>query len=230
MIEMIESSSFFCITLTLLAFAFSSACQKKWKIALLNPILISALLVILVLKVLGVSNETYQAGCKLLSFLLTPATICLAISFYEQFRVMRDRMGAIFVGVLAGTLCTLGTIYILCRILSFDRVLTLSLLPKGITNAIGVALSGEIGGVAAITTAAIAVTGTFGNMAGAAICKLLRIKEPIAMGVAFGTGAHVIGTAKAAELSQLAGAVGSLALTVAGLTTVVILSFASQFI
>jgi len=93
-----------------------------------------------------------------------------------------------------------------------------------------VALSEEIGGIAAITTGAIAVTGTFGNIAGPGICRLLGIRHPIAMGVAFGTASHVIGTSKATELSRLAGAVGSLSLTIAGLFTVVLLSFLSQFI
>lgn len=230
MADFLFANRYFCVAITVIAYAIGSAVQRKWKLPILNPIVIAAGLIMALLTALDVPNEIYQEGCGILNYLLTPATICLAISFYEQFRALKDRMGAIFAGVLAGTVCTLGTIFILCRILGFDRVLTLSLLPKGITNAIGVALSEEIGGVAAITTAAIAVTGTFGNMAGASICRLFRIREPIAMGVAFGTGAHVIGTAKASELSALAGAVGSLALTVAGLTTVVILSFTAQFV
>lgn len=230
MIEMIESSSFFSITLTLLAFAFSSACQKKWKIALLNPILISALLVILVLKVLGVSNETYQAGCKLLSFLLTPATICLAISFYEQFQKLKGHLFAIVAGVLAGTLCSFCSIYLLCRYFGLNQAMTLALLPKSVTNAIGVALSEEIGGIPAVTTAAIVITGILGNVAGPALCKLFRLKSELARGVALGTSAHVIGTARASEMSRLTGAVSSLSLTIAGIFTTVLLSFASQFI
>ena len=219
MTELLFSNQYFCVALTVVVFSFSNALQQKYKYAILNPIVISAGIIIAILTALDVPNATYQAGCTLLNYLLTPATICLAISFYEQFQAMRKHMLALTLGAIAGTVCCLGTIYILCRFFGFDRVLTLSLLPKGITNAIGVALSTEIGGIAAITTAGIAVTGTFGNIAGPALCRLFKIENPIAMGVAFGTASHVIGTAKAGEIHSLAGAVGSFSLTTAGLLT-----------
>ena len=230
MADFLFSNNYFCVTLTVVAYAIGSVIQKKWQLAIFNPIIIGAALVMVVLNLLKVPNSVYQAGCSVLNYLLTPATICLAIAFYEQFRAMRRHMSAIILGVALGTVCCLGTVWLLCTLWDFDRVLTLSLLPKSITNAIGVALSEEIGGIAAITTGAIAVTGTFGNIAGPGICRLLGIRHPIAMGVAFGTASHVIGTSKATELSRLAGAVGSLSLTVAGLFTVVLLSFLSQFI
>ena len=230
MTEFLNSSTYFCVLLTLAAFAVGSFCQKKWRLAIFNPILIAAVLVMAVLLLLDIPNETYQAGCQILTYLLTPATICLAISFYEQFREMRRHLMAIFLGVVLGSLCCLGSIYIAGKLFGFDRVLILSLLPKSITNAIGVALSTEIGGIAAITTAGIAVTGTFGNIAGAALCRLFKIRHPIAMGVAFGTASHVIGTARAGEIHELAGAVGSFSLTTAGLLTALSLSFVSQFI
>jgi len=230
MTDLLFSNQYFCVALTVVVFSFANGLQQKFKYAILNPIVISAGIIILILTVLDVPNTTYQAGCQMLNYLLTPATICLAIAFYEQFRAMRRHMSAIILGVVLGTVCCLGMVWLLCTFWDFDRVLTLSLLPKSITNAIGVALSEEIGGIAAITTGAIAVTGTFGNIAGPGICRLLGIRHPIAMGVAFGTASHVIGTSKATELSRLAGAVGSLSLTIAGLFTVVLLSFLSQFI
>ncbi len=228
--EFLNSSTYFCVTLTLVAFAFGAACQKKFKLAILNPILIGAAIVMVALHLLNISNETYQSACKVLSYLLTPATICLAISFYEQFQRLKKHLIAICAGVLAGTVASLGAIYLLGLAFGLDRILTLSLLPKSITTAIGVALSEEIGGIAAITTAAIAVTGIGGNIIGPSLCKLFRIKDPIAQGVAFGTAAHVIGTAKASEMSELAGAVSSLSLTIAGIVTTVALSFLTQFI
>lgn len=230
MSDLLFSNSYFCIALTLIVFAFANTLQQKFKSPLLNPIVISALVIIGFLSAMGVSNAVYQDGCKLLNYLLTPATICLAFSFYEQFRAMRAHMGAIMVGTLAGAVCCLGTIYLLCRFFGFDRVLTLSLLPKGITNAIGVVLSQEIGGIAAITSTGIAVTGTFCNICAPILCKWMDIHHPIAQGTACGTSGHVIGTARAAELSALAGATGSLALTVAGLFTALLLSVTAQFL
>ena len=230
MTEFFSGSTFFCVALTLCAFAFSSACQKKLKIALLNPILVSAAIIMVVLTVLDIPNSVYQAGCQVLSYLLTPATICLAISFYEQFQSLKKHIGAILVGVLAGTVCSLGSIYLMSRLFGLTDALTLSLMPKSVTTAIGVALSQETGGIAAITTAAIVITGIFGNVVGPALCRLFRLESPVAQGVAFGTSAHVIGTSKAVELSQLAGAVSSLSLTIAGIVTSVLMSFLAQFI
>lgn len=230
MTEFLTGSSYFCVCLTVLAFSFGSFVQKKWRLAILNPILIGAVLVMAVLLLLGIPNSAYQAGCQVLSYLLTPATICLAISFYEQFQALKKHLGAVCAGVLAGTVCSLGCIWLLCRIFGLDRTLTIALLPKSITTAIGAALSQELGGIAAVTTAAIAITGIFGNIVGPALCRLLRLEDPIARGVAFGTSAHVIGTSRAAELSQLTGAVSSLSLTIAGIATTVLLSFLSQFI
>lgn len=230
MTELITSSTYFCVSLTLIAFSIGSICQKKGKLAILNPLLIGAAIVMVTLTVLNIPNEIYQDGCQVLTYLLTPATICLAISFYEQFQSLKKHLFAISLGVLAGTVCSLGAIWLFSRLFGLDRALTLSLLPKSITTAIGVALSEEIGGIAAVTTAAIAITGIIGNMAGPFLCKLLKIRDPIAQGVAFGTASHVIGTSKASELSQMAGAVSSLALTLAGIATAVILSFLTQFL
>ncbi len=230
MTEFFSSSTFFSVSLTLIAFAFASAFQKRWKLALFNPILISAALIMGALALLDVPNSVYQEGCRVLSYLLTPATICLAISFYEQFQGLKKHLTAIVIGVLAGTVCSLGSIYFLCRLFDLTNVLTYSLLPKSVTTAIGVALTEEMGGIAAITTAAIVVTGIFGNVAGSFLCRIFGIRSEIAQGVAFGTSAHVVGTARAVQISELTGAVSSLSLTVAGIVTAVLMSFLAQFI
>ena len=230
MTDFLNASSFFCAALTLVAFAFASACQKKWKLAILNPIVLAAAVIIVLLKVLDIPNEVYQAGCSAMTFLLTPATICLAISFYDQFNALKSHLPAVAAGVLAGTVASLGSIWLMARIFGLDQALTASLLPKSVTTAIGMALSQEIGGIGAITTAAIIITGILGNIAGPAMCKLFRLEDEISRGVAFGTAAHVIGTAKATELGKMTGAVSSLSLTLAGLITCVIMSFGAQFL
>ena len=228
MIDFISGSTFFGAALTLIVFSFASALQKKSKITLLNPILVSAVVIIGLLTLLDIPNSVYQSGCQVLSYLLTPATICLAISFYEQFQNLKKHLPAVAAGVVLGTVCSLGSIYLLGRLFGLEEALTMSLLPKSVTTAIGVALSEEIGGIGAITTAAIIITGIFGNVIGTALSKLCRLTDPVAQGVAFGTSAHVIGTAKATELGALTGAVSSLSLTLAGIVTSVLLSFLEQ--
>ena len=230
MTEFLESISLFPLVLTLGTYQIGIWCQNKTKHALCNPLLIATILSIAVVAVLGFDLQVYQKGNAGISWLLTPATVCLAVPLYEQLKVLKNHLPAIMVGILAGVAASLFSILLLCRLFRLEDIVTISLLPKSITNAIGVALSTEIGGIAAITTAGIAVTGTFGNIAGAALCRLFRIEHPIAMGVAFGTASHVIGTAKAGELHELSGAVGSFSLTTAGLLTVLCLSFLSQYI
>ena len=223
MTELLSQTSLFAIVLTLLAVRFSLYLQKKaGGSALCNPILVSAILTISVLVLLGIPNQEYQAGCAGISWLLTPATICLAVPLYEQVQALKGHLKAIFAGIAAGTGVSIACISLMCLLFRLDRTLTVSLLPKSITTAMGIALSSQMGGMPAITTAAIAFTGIMANMTGESMCRLLKITEPIAQGTAFGTASHVIGTSRASQMSPLAGAVGSLSLVVAGILTALI--------
>lgn len=225
MIELLPSNAYFGLLLTLAAFAAGWGMQRKWKNPLFNPILIAAILIMAVLLTFGISVDQYQAGCAPLQYLLTPATICFAVSLYEQLGKLKKHLAAILAGVVSGTVVSLLSIRLMCAAFGMDAVLTASMLPKSITTAIGMALSEEAGGIASLTTAAIVITGILGNVFGLMLCKLFRFTDPIAQGVAFGTASHAIGTSRATELSALAGAVSSLSLTFAGLITVVLYSF-----
>lgn len=224
MSDLLTGNTFFCVFLTLCAFEAGRSLQQKWKISILNPILIGAVLVAVVIQFTGISVERYQAGCAPLQYLMTPATICFSISLYEQIGKLKKHLGTILAGVTCGTAVSLLSIRAMATMFGLDDALTISLLPKSITTAIGMALSQEAGGIAALTTAAIILTGILGNMFGPMLCKLFHIRHPIAQGVAFGTASHAIGTSKANELSELAGAVSSMSLTVAGLITVILFS------
>ena len=224
------SGSAFCIVLTLSAFGFVRFLQNKTNLVILNPILFGSVLVMAVLSLLGIPCQTYQNSCHILRFLLTPATICLSIAFYQQFQALKKHLWAVLAGVLAGSISCLFFVYFTARFFGLDQTVLISLLPKSITTAIGTAISEELGGLAAITTFAISVTGIFGYITGPALCRIFKIRNPIAQGVSFGTAVHVIGSAKASEMNQLAGAVASLSLTLAGLITVVILSCFAQFL
>ena len=218
------------LVLTLFAYQLGALCQKKFKLSVFNPILIGMIVVIVVLKLTGLSTGAYKEGVKLLSWLMTPATVCLAIPMYEQIQALRKNLKAILAGVAAGALSCLATLLIFSLVLGFDRNLTISILPKGITAAIGVSLTELFGGTPSITTLGICVTGIGGNMFGKSFCKWFGITGEIAQGVAFGTGSHVIGTAKANEISPLCGAVSSLSLVVAGLLTAIVLPVRVNFI
>ena len=225
MAELLQNFSLFPLVLTLASYQIGLWCQKKTRSAICNPLLIAALLSIGVLLLVGMEPQVYAAGTAGISWLLTPATICLAVPLYEQVQVLRKDLKAIFAGILAGTLTSLASVLLLCILFGLDDVLTISLLPKSVTSAMGMALSEQSGGNAAITTAVIGVTGVVGSMVGTPICKLLKITNPIAQGAAFGTAAHVIGTSKANELGALQGAVSSLSLACAGILTAVLFRY-----
>ena len=218
------------VLLTLLAFRLGQLLQQKTKSPLCNPILIAVILVLLFLTGTGMELGDYQQGTSLLSWLMTPATVCLAISMYEQFQILRKNIPVILAGVAAGAVSCLLTVVLFGLAIGFDRALTVSLLPKSVTTAIGVPLSQIAGGMTPITTAAIILTGITASVLGPSLCRLFRLTDEVSRGVAFGTAGHVIGTAKANEFSALTGAVSSLSLVVAGLLTAVILPLTVQFI
>ena len=218
------------VALTLTAFLLGQKIQKKLKSPILNPILISVILVLIFLSLTGMPVSDYKAGMGSLSWLLTPATICLAVPMYEQFQILKKNLPMILAGVAAGAVSCLIMVLLFGILVGFDPLLTVSLLPKSITTAIGVALSEMLGGMPGVTTAAIVFTGIFASIMGPAFCRIFRLTDPVAQGVAFGTAGHVIGTSKANELNPLTGAVSSLSLVVAGLITAVVLPLLAGFI
>ena len=220
--EFLSQLPLFSLVLTLGTYQIGLLLQKKWKTPLLNPLLISVALIVAVLLVTGFSVEQYQLDMKIFSWLITPATVSLAVPLYEHMQKLKKNLPAILVGVAAGAITGLFSVFGLCALFSLDRQTTISLLPKSITTAIGMVISGQNGGIEALTSLVIAFTGILGSIAGPGLCKLLKLDHPIAQGVAFGTSAHVVGTAKASELGSIQGAVSSLSLAVAGILTAIL--------
>ena len=222
MTEFFSGSTLFAMLLTFGTYEVGRLIQKKTGVPALNPILIAAVLCGVVLVAVGMPNQVYQSNCEAFSWLLTPATVCLAIPLYAQFSRLRHDLPAILAGVIAGTFVSMGFVWVMARLCNLGDVLTASLLPKSITTAMGIVVSESTGGEPAVTTAAIILTGILGSIFGPWLCKVLRLHWPAAQGVAFGTSAHVIGTSKAAEISQTAEAVSSLSLVFAGILTAII--------
>ena len=218
------------VLLTLLTFRLGQLLQQKTKSPLCNPVLVAVLLVLGFMLVTGLDNGTYQAANVRLSWLMTPATVCLAVPMYEQLEILKKNLKALIAGIAAGALSCLAMVLIFAVLFRFDRELTISLLPKSVTSAIGVPLSSLSGGIASITTAVIILTGILASVMGPMLCKLYGLKDEISRGVAFGTAGHVIGTAKASELSPLTGAVSSLSLVVAGLLTALVFPVVLRFL
>lgn len=219
--EILSGSTFFGIAISLGTYFLGVFLQKKMKIALVNPLLISTILIILFLFIFQVDFETYNEGGKYLSVFLTPATICLAVPLYRQIQVLKKNLAAIFVGIGCGVIAHAMTIFILSKCFGLSKVLTLSALPKSVTTPIAVGISQEIYGIEAVTIMGVMIAGIMGAVLGPFVCKVFRIKEPVAQGLAIGAASHAVGTSKALELGEVQGAMSSLAIVVTGILTVV---------
>ena len=227
--ELLTGAVYFGAILSLGAYMLGLWLKKKFKFAFLNPLLIAIVVTILVLVAGGIEYDTYYAGAKYLSYLLTPATVCLAIPLYEQLSQLKHHWKAVLAGIFSGTLTSLGCILGMAFLFDLTHEQYVTLLPKSITTAIGMGVSEELGGLVSITAAVIIITGVLGNIIGEGVCRLLRIREPVAKGVAMGTSAHAIGTARAMEMGEVEGAMSSLSIAVAGLLTVIGASVFSMF-
>lgn len=224
----ISNSLFFGPVISLAVYEGGLLIKRKYKLAILNPLLITTIVLIALLALTHVEYESYNASAKYISYFLTPATVALAVPLYEQLKLLKENLKAVACGLVAGVLTSLVSILLLSMLFGLNHEQYVTLLPKSITTAIGMGVSEEMGGITAITVAVICVTGMIGDMTSEWLYKILKIKNPIAKGLALGTASHAMGTAKAMEMGEVEGAMGSLAIVTAGLLTVVGASFFAQ--
>lgn len=221
MSQILEESVYFGVTISFLAYIAGVYIKKKCKLALCNPLLISIIFTIVLLIIFHVDYESYYAGAKYLSYLLTPATVCLAIPLYEQTALLKKNAKAIMAGIVSGVITSLLCVLGLSILFRLEHEEYVTLLPKSITTAIGMGISEELGGYVNISVAVIIITGVLGNMIAETVCKIFHITEPMAKGIGIGCASHAVGTAKAMEMGEVEGAMSSLSIAVAGLLTVV---------
>lgn len=228
--DFIVESAFFGVMISLLAYEVGVRLKSKINIILFNPLLIAIVVTMVVLCFFDIDYEVYYAGAKYLSYLLTPATVCLAIPLYEQVERLKKNWKAILLGICSGVVTSVVSVWALSILAGFNHQEYVTLLPKSITTAIGMDISKELGGYVSITVAVIVITGLFGNMVAEVVCKCFCIVEPVAKGIAIGTASHAMGTTKAMEIGDIEGAMSSLSIAVAGLLTVVGASIFATFL
>ena len=228
--EIFECSAFAGVALSLVAYYIGVFLKKKLKLAIFNPLLVSILITVIVLIVGTVDYDTYNESAKYLSWLLTPATVCLAIPLYEQVELLKEHYVAVFLGIISGVLTSMGVVLVLSKLFSLSHKEYVTLLPKSSTTAIGMGVSEELGGYVTITVAVIVITGVLGNILAELVLKIFRITEPVSKGIATGSAAHAIGTAKAMEMGEIEGAMSSLSIAVSGILTVIGASVFANFI
>ena len=228
--QVVINSTTIGIVISVLGYELGMLLKRKFKLAVFNPLLISIIFVIICLGIFNVNYESYNKSAQYLGYLLTPATVCLAIPLYQQIRLLKENIWAIFLGILSGVLTSLGCILAFALSFGFNHKEYVTLLPKSITTAIGMGVSEELGGYVTITVAVIIITGVLGNILADVVCKIFRITNPVAKGIGIGTASHAIGTAKAMEMGEIEGAMSSLSIVIAGILTMIGASVFANFL
>ncbi|MFQ6860517.1 MAG: LrgB family protein [Beduini sp.] len=225
--DVMINSAYFGLVLSLLAYYLGIKLKNKTKIALCNPLLIATVLIIVLLMLLDIDYPTFNQGAQYLTYLLTPATVCLALPLYREFKILKDHLFIIFIALAAGCITCFVVVGGMALLWQIDRTIGISLLPKSITTAIAIGLTEEVGGISGITVAAVIITGIFASVIAPSIFKWFHINDPIAQGLALGASGHAIGTSKALELGEIQAAMSSLAIVVTGILTVIIVPLAA---
>ncbi len=235
--DLAASLPFFGIFLTSTVYFAALKLQQKTKSVILNPLIVSSAVIIIFLLLSGIdyrifingkplANGTYDGtGAAFFQIMLTPTTVCLAVPLYEKISYLKKYPLAILAGITSGALTSVACVLSIGLIFGITQEQYITLLPKSITTAIGMAMSEELGGIPSVTAVVIAFTGITGYSSAALIMKLLKIRHPVAVGLACGTSAHAIGTSRAHEFGEIEEAMSGLSIAVCGLITVVLMTF-----
>ena len=223
--EQLITSPFFGIALTALAYALGMKIQKRTGLVICNGLVLATIIVIIVLTVFHIPYEAYYAGGSVINLFLSPATVCLAVSIYNKKDILKKNLLPVLAGCTAGSVASVLSVALGCRLFGLDRALTASLLPKSVTTPIATALAEGHGGIISITATAVIFTGMVGNLMAPFLIRAFRIKSPLEAGLGIGTCSHALGTAKAMELGEAEGAMSSVAIGLCGVITTILALF-----
>ena len=224
MADFLTSSSFFGLGLSLIVFMTFELTRTHFKIKnpFFNPLLLSSLFIIIFLLLTKIDFEVYNESASVATYFLTPMTICLAIPLYRRVKELKENLTAILISITAGCIGHVLIVVVLSLAVKLNESLMYSITAKSVTTAIALALCEKLGGIQSVTVVGVTISGLTGAVLGPSILKLVRVKEPVAQGLAIGCASHAAGTSKAVELGEVQGAMSSLAIVVTGILTVII--------
>lgn len=228
--DIIVENQFFGLALSIIAFQIGLLIYGRFRLPIFNPLLIAAGLIIGILIIFDIDVEKYNKGANIIHIFLGPATVLLAVPLYRQIEKVKENALPILLGITLGSLSSIISVALFSRLLGLDEILLRSLVAKSVTTPIGIEVTNSLGGLPPVTVLSIIITGITGAAIGPALCKLLGIKNKIAVGVALGTASHGVGTSKALELGETEGAMSSLSIGLAGLITVFLMPIVFPFV
>ncbi len=218
-------SPYFGIALSIFTFYIGVKIRSRFNNPFANPLIIAMVLCIVFLEVFNVPYEAYNLGGDIIYMFLAPMTALLAVSVYNRLEVLKKNLIPILVGTFVGSAAAIGSIIVMSRIFGLDEAIKVALYPKSVTTAIALPLAEMAGGVTAVTFASTTITGFTGAIAAPFLGKIFGIKNKTALGLAIGTSTHALGTTRAFQMGETEGAMSSIAICLAGVSTVIIYSF-----
>lgn len=220
----------FGVTISIITYFLARFISQRLRMPILNPLLLAIAAIIFILKTFNIDLETYNLGGNIITFFLAPATIALAVPLYKQWDVFKNNYLIIISGVLVGVLTGVFSTIIMGKLFNFDKLLITSLIPKNTTTPIAIEIANMLGTNASLAVTFVILSGTLGYVIGEYVLKTFNINNNIAKGIALGTASHVMGTTKAMELGDIEGAMSSIAITLAGIITIILVPFVLKLI
>jgi predicted murein hydrolase (TIGR00659 family) len=209
----------FTIALTAGTYALSRRAFLRYGYALLSPVFLSTLLIIAMLLLAGIPFEDYRPGQSLMTVLLGPAVVALALPLYRQRRALRERLPAVLAGIVSGSIVSVVSVMAVARATGLEPSIVVSLAPKSVTAPVAVEVARLVGGDPSLTAAFVIATGILGSMIGPWFLSRVRIQDPVARGLAVGTAAHGQGTAMMLQEGETQGALAGVALALSAAFT-----------
>ena len=226
--EKFFQSEVFVVAFTFLAYFLGQKLQERTRLIILNPILVSIVIIIVFLSVFNIDYASYHQGSKLIEFFLKPAVVALGVPLYQQLEKIKKQAFHILISQLVGCIVGVVSVVLIAKWMGASKEIIYSLAPKSVTTPIAIEVSKAIGGIPPLTASVAIVVGIFGGIFGYSIMKLTRVKNPIAQGLSMGTAAHAVGTSRSMEISPAFGAMSSIGLIVNGILTAILTPYILQ--
>ena len=221
----IFNTPYFGISLTILSFMIGQKIQKKTGLLICNPLIIAVVIIVGILLIFKIPYEAYQQGGSIINMFLAPATACLAVSIYNKIQILKENWLPILVGCACGSLTSMTSVYVMCKLFHLDDTITAAMIPKSVTTPIAVSVAESLGGVSSITVVVVIFTGILGSIFAPTLIKLFRVNDPMTAGLSIGACSHAIGTSKALQIGETEGAMSGLAIGICGIFTVIFAMF-----
>lgn len=223
------SGEVFLLCLVFGTFLFGVYIYKRLRFSLLQPLLISVVIIIPFLKITGIEYSTFYEQTKVLNFMLGPSVVALGYVLYEQIEYIKGNVLSMLTAVFAGSIVGIGSVVLIAKAFGADKALVASLAPKSVTTPIAISLAENAGGIPELAVAFVVICGIFGGLIGPILLRAIGIKSKIAKGLAIGSASHALGTTRAMEMGALEGAISGLAIGIMGIMTALIIPFVDRF-